>query len=175
MSSQEIIGQTTGTSRPITLGAGALISSTSSCATSAWGLKGGRLMQTRNAKTSSSISVTEFFSAVSTVSATRSEPCWVLSLSAIQFLARALRLIFLAAPAGSLVAVRGQSIRHLLNREKASTLCRLSVILTPRRGQSVRLAVEWKFGSPRTLAGSVISAGTLWTDLITTSVWSAQV
>ncbi len=30
-----------------------------------------------------------------------------------------------------------------------------------------------KFGSPRTLAGSVISAGTLWTDLITTSVWFA--
>ncbi len=89
--------------------------------------------------------------------------------------ARALRLIFLAAPAGSLVAVRGQSIRHLLNREKASTLCRLSVILTPRRGRSVRLAAEWKFGSPRTLAGSVTSAGTLWTDPITTSAWSAQV
>ncbi len=75
----------------------------------------------------------------------------------------------------ALVAVRGQSIRHLLNREKASTLCRLSVILTPRRGRSVRLAAEWKFGSPRTLAGSVTSAGTLWTDPITTSAWSAQV
>src|SRR4030095_9295782 len=43
----------------------------------------------------------------------------------------------------------------------------------PSPGQSARSAAAWKFGSPRTLAGSAISVGTLWTDRRTTLAWSA--